>query len=174
MITANSERMLDELYSKQQIQEPLHRWTRGADRIDHELMKSVFHPRANINYGYTNGPVEEFLPWVVKFHSEDLVSTSHIIFNLLIKLDGDIAHSEAGVDCRLRHTGKNGLSEFLCVARYLDTRERRNGVWKIIDRVSVLDRYKTERVHQDSEVDPWVKELTKGRRDQGDASYRYV
>ncbi|HKQ84285.1 MAG TPA: nuclear transport factor 2 family protein [Steroidobacteraceae bacterium] len=165
---------LDEVISKHQIEETLHRWTRGADRIDLSVMQSAFHPQANINYGYSNGPVEEFLPWVVKFHTEDLVTTSHQIFNLLIELDGDTARSEAGVDCRLRYRGKKGLSDLLVLARYLDRWERRAGLWKIVDRVSVVDSYKTVAVEQDPEVDPWVKEVTQGRTDQSDLSYQYI
>ena len=167
-------RCFDEYNSKLQIQEQLHRWSRGADRIDLDIMRSVFHPSANINYGYTNGPVEEFLPWVVKFHTEDLVSSAHIIFNTIIEVHGDLAHSEAGVDCRLRYMNENGLSEFTSLARYLDKWERREGDWRIIDRVSVLDCYKTENIQQDPGVDSWVKELSKGQRNQGDLSYQYV
>jgi hypothetical protein len=128
-----SDMQLEEMYSKLKIEEQLHLWTRGADRIDLQVMRSVFHPKANINYGYTNGPVEEFLPWVVKFHTEDLVSSCHIIFNLLIRLDGDAAFSEAGVDCRLRYRRGQELLDFFSLARYLDKWERRSGVWGIVD-----------------------------------------
>jgi hypothetical protein len=167
--------LLDEVIAKQQITDALLRWTRGADRIDLEVMQSAFHPKANINYGYTNGPVEEFLPWVVKFHTEELVSTSHQIFNLLIEVEGEKASSEAGVDCRLRYRGKRGLTDLLVLARYLDRWERRAGQWKIVDRVSVVDSYRTVLVEQDPEVDPWVKPpLAQGRRDLSDLSYQYI
>ena len=170
----NRQALLDEVLSKQQMQEQLHRWTRGADRIDVEQMQSAFHPGANVNYGYSNGPVEEFLPWVVKFHSEDLVSTTHTIGNVLIRLDGELAWSEARVECCLRYQGKAGLSDLLLVGRYLDKWERRAGMWRIYDRTAVVDRYKTERVIQDAEVDPWIKGPALGLRTKADLSYQYV
>jgi hypothetical protein len=174
MSTKDSNEILDQIRSRQQIEEQLHRWARGADRIDIEEMQSVFHPKANINYGYSNGPVEEFLPWVVKFHSEELVWTSHWIVNLLIKFEENKAHSEAGVDCCLRYKGKDGLADLIVAGRYLDRWERRDGEWRIIDRTSVLDRYRTSRVEQSAEADPWVKKVNMGVRTKDDLSYHYV
>ena len=167
-------KLVDEIHSKQQIEEQLHRWTRGADRIDIEQMQSAFHPGANINYGYSNGPVEEFLPWVVKFHTEDLVWSSHLIVNLLIRLDGERATSEAGVDVCLRYKGKEGLSDLIVAGRYLDRWERRDGIWRISDRTTLLDRYRTQRVEQSPEADPWVNDVTMGLRTKEDLSYLYV
>ncbi|HKT72552.1 MAG TPA: nuclear transport factor 2 family protein [Steroidobacteraceae bacterium] len=166
--------IVDEVRSRQQIQDQLHTWTRGADRIDLELMQSAFHPGANINYGYSNGPVEEFLPWVVKFHSEDLVATSHVIGNVLVKLDGEQATSEAGVYCCLRYKGREGLGDLIVAGRYVDKWARRSGVWRIFDRTSILDWYRTQEVIRSSEVDPWVKQVTEGLRSRADISYRYV
>jgi hypothetical protein len=94
-----SDERFEELYAKLKIHEQLHRWTRGADRNDLEIMRSVFHPGANINYGYRNGPVEEFLPWVIKFHNEDILSSSHIIFNVLQACPNVFRAESAG--CRL-------------------------------------------------------------------------
>jgi hypothetical protein len=174
MTTTNLENLVDEIRSRQQIEEQLHRWARGADRIDIEQMQSVFHSKANINYGYSNGPVEEFLPWVVKFHTEDLVWTSHWVVNPLIKLDKNCATSEAGVNCCLRYKGKEGLFDLIVAGRYLDKWERRDGTWRIYDRMSTLDRYRTTRIEQSREADLWVKKVTEGLRHKDDLSYRYI
>ncbi|HJP67352.1 MAG TPA: nuclear transport factor 2 family protein, partial [Sphingomicrobium sp.] len=162
----------EELYNKFKIQEQLHRWSRGADRNDTDVMNSVFHPDANINYKYRTGTVGEFIPWVFEFHLT-LVATAHILFNLLIRLDGENAYSEVGVDCRIRYEGESGLTDFSSLARYLDRWERRNGVWKIIDRVSVLDSYGTLPVQQAPEIAHWA-DLTLGSRSKDDPSYHYI
>jgi hypothetical protein len=120
MNTNDSQSFMDETRSRQQIEQQLHQWSRGADRIDMELMLSVFHPNANINYGIFNGPAEDFLSWVVKFHTEDLVSTSHNILNVLVRFDKERAYSESVVDCRLRYKSTQGLSDLIISGRYLD------------------------------------------------------
>ena len=170
----NETEKLDQVWSKLEITDCIHRWTRGADRIDIEVMRSAFHPGANINYGYSNGPVEEFLPWVVKFHSEDLVTTSHMIFNLIIELDGDRARSEAGVDCKLRYRDPDGLADLLVMGRYLDNWERRDQGWRIADRTAMLDSYRTVRVEQSSHVDPWITGPAYGQHSLEDISYKYI
>jgi hypothetical protein len=173
-VTSVDPSMLAEVHARLQIEDRMHRWTRGADRIDLDLMRSAFHPGASINYGYYIGSVEEFLPWVVTFHTDELTSTAHIIYNMLIEIDGDRASSEAGVDVRLGFNGQNGPSELLVLARYLDRWERRNGQWKIADRTSVVDSYRVASVAQPAEVDPWVKDVTRGVRGPGDPSYAYI
>jgi hypothetical protein len=167
--------MLEELYAKQQIQEQLDYWTRGADRNDIELMMVAFHPGAHINYGFFDGTVEDFLPWVMKFHSEDLVSTTHTISSLIVNLDGEQARSESRVECCLRFPQPSGgMLDLLLAGRYLDKWERRAGKWRIVDRVAMTDHYRTLRVEQDPSLDHLVKAPIAGKRSKDDLSYQYV
>jgi hypothetical protein len=167
--------LFHELLSKHQVQEQLNHWTRGADRIDIDEMRSAFHPNAHIDYGFFDGTVEEFLPWVVRFHSEDLVSTTHTISSVLVKVSGETAGSESRVECclRFRHPS-GGELDLLLAGRYLDKWERREGVWRIADRTALVDHYRTLLVERDAMVEDLVKAPIAGKRSKDDLSYQYV
>lgn len=164
-----------DLEFKAAIAEQLYRWTRGADRLDLELMQIVFLPDAIIDYGGEHRlPSREFLPWVMKFHGEELVWTLHAIQSLLARRDGDTATSEAVVLAILRYQGEDGLTELTVVGRYLDDWKYVDGRWLISNRLTLRDAYKTEQVHQKPEFGDWFYHVALGQRDKSDPSYRYV
>jgi hypothetical protein len=165
---------VDRLISKQEITEGILRWSRGADRLDLATMQSAFHTDASINYGPGDVPCADFLQGIVAQHAADFESTRHIIFNVLIDVDGDRATSEAGVDCRVRFTREEGPCEMLVLGRYFDRWERRDGQWKIAHRASVLDSYRVQEVVSNAQVDGWTSGLARGSRDSSDPSYEYV
>lgn len=166
--------ILHEVHARLQIEDHMHRWARGADRNDRDLMLSVFHAGAAVDYGTYRGPVEKFVDWVMKMHTEDLTHTRHKIFNMLIELEGDSATSEAGVDCTLGFIGRNGRSELLLLGRYLDRWEKRDGVWKIAHRRSAVDSYRVVTVQTSDEIEPLVKGTNAGLRSSDDISYEYI
>lgn len=174
MAGSEIESKLDRLVSKQEITEGIFRWARGADRLDLATLQSAFHADAKINYGSGDVPSGDFLQGIVAQHAADFESTRHIIFNVLIDVDGDRATSEAGVDCRVRFTGADGPCEMLVVGRYFDKWERRNGPWKIAHRFSVLDSYRVQEVVSNAQVDGWTSGIARGTRDASDPSYAYV
>src|SRR5882757_7608724 len=87
--------MLHEITARQQIHDALMRATRGIDRLDKELMLSAYHPGARDNHGSFDGPVEEFVEWVLERHTDNIVSCTHFIGNELIKVEGDTAYCES-------------------------------------------------------------------------------
>lgn len=166
--------MVRAVYSRLQIEDRMHRWTRGADRNDSDLMLSAFHAGATVDYGTYRGQVEEFVSWVMTMHTRDLTHTSHKIFNMLIELNGDTATSEAGVDCKLGFVGKEGPCELLLLGRYLDRWEKRDGVWKVAHRRSAVDSYRVVPIHIPEEINPMVEGTNAGLRSKDDISYQYI
>ncbi|MWV29276.1 nuclear transport factor 2 family protein [Aurantiacibacter rhizosphaerae] len=165
---------VDQLLAKQEITEGIYRWARGADRVDLATMQSAFHADATINYGPGEVPCGDFLQGIATQHAADFESTRHIIFNVLIDIDGDRATSEAGVDCRVRFTDADGPREMLVLGRYFDRWERRDGRWKIGHRFSVLDSYRVPDVLTNAQVDEWTAGIARGSRDETDPSYNYI
>ena len=118
--------------------------------------------------------MEEFLPWVVKFHSEDLSATEHTIGNVLIRIEEEDAYSEARVDVCLRLKGESGFTDLILAGRYLDKWQRRDGVWRIYDRIALVDFYRTHPVVQDAASKNIMEKAIFGSRDNQDLSYKYV
>jgi hypothetical protein len=125
---------------KQRIREVLANYTRGIDRLDRDLFNSVFHPDAKINYpGMFKGTRQEFAEWCwLDIHFQ---ATSHQITNLIIKVDGDRAVSEAYVTARIRsYPDEAGRRvDMVVTGRYLDNWTKRDGGWMIDDRLFLND-----------------------------------
>jgi hypothetical protein len=114
------------------------RYTRGIDRCDIAMLRSVWWPAATADYG--DGVVDALI-WseTTVAALAALTRTQHFIGNLLVDIDGDTATAECY--CRAYHeaAGANGPTEFEVAGRYLDQLERRDGEWRIVHRRYVMD-----------------------------------
>lgn len=135
---ASIERDLDDLKSRAQITDILHRYCRAADRCDEALMLSCYHDDAIDDHGFFSGRATQFVPLVIK-ELRRLELSVHSISNPIVHRDGDRAFVEChySVIHRLRHF--LGFTDFWHHGRYLDIFERRKGDWRIATRVIVQD-----------------------------------
>ncbi|MCO6381770.1 nuclear transport factor 2 family protein [Oceanicola sp. 502str15] len=131
------ERTLRELKDRQDIHDCLMRYSRGVDRLDRELILSVYHDDAVDDHGVFVGGPEAFADWVIDMHSRTHMSHQHCIFNVSVDLDGEVAHTES----YYMFVGMNRDGKPLAQSggRYLDRLEKRNGRWAIADRVCLRD-----------------------------------
>ncbi|MBT4161571.1 MAG: nuclear transport factor 2 family protein [Gammaproteobacteria bacterium] len=129
---------LQELIDKQDILELSYRYSRACDRLDRDLLSSVYWPDGTDDHGIFKGSAPEYVDWVIGF-LEGWVATHHDNTNILIDLDGDKATGE------VHWTGYyqlelDGVShDNLAVGRYIDRYERRDGEWRILHRTCVSD-----------------------------------
>lgn len=132
-LAAQVRRLLD----RQAIHDCLMRYSRGVDRLDRDLLLSVYHPDAIDDHGVFVGNPEEFVEWVVAMHTATHLSHQHCIFNVSCELDGDVAHTES----YYMFVGMNRVGRTLGISggRYLDRFEKRDGRWAIAARVCVRD-----------------------------------
>ncbi len=138
---------LQALLDKQEIHEVLMRYCRGVDRCDAELIRSAYHPGAIDNHGYFQGPVEEFIPWILNAH-QDFLSTSHAVCNEMVELDGDKGYGEAYVIVFLRFERDNEKWDLSFGGRYIDRFERRDGSWRIAERTVLREWTRVDAVAQ--------------------------
>jgi hypothetical protein len=126
-----------ELRDRQAIHDCLMAYSRGVDRLDRELLLSVYHPDAIDDHGVFVGTPEAFADWGVAMHTATHLSHQHCIFNESVDLDGDTAH----VESYYMFVGLNRTGTPLAMSggRYLDRFERRDGRWAIAARVCVRD-----------------------------------
>jgi len=89
-----SEAALRVLLDKQEITEVLARYCRAIDRLDEELLRSVYWPDGYDDHMSFAGPVADFIPEAIKSCASMFKSTVHLISNILIEVEGDVARSE--------------------------------------------------------------------------------
>ena len=93
MDAASEARLLD-LLERQDITDCLHRYARGMDRFDKELLLSAYHPDAVDDHGTFVGSPAEFWDHFHAVHTNYNSGHHHSLSNISIDLQGDIAHVE--------------------------------------------------------------------------------
>jgi hypothetical protein len=93
MATTSDERIqrLEDLFAIQQV---LGLYCRAVDRLDIELLRSVYHPDATDAHGTFVGNAFEFVEYAMSVLARNSC-TSHSISNPVIDLDGDVASVES-------------------------------------------------------------------------------
>jgi hypothetical protein len=138
-IMTNRDPAIQALIDKEEIRDLMRLYSRALDRCDAALMKSLFHPDASFEHAdHFSGSAEEFADYAVEFLST-LGPLAHYLCNSYISLDGDRAYGEH-YGIALQRAEKSGQAfESIVGARMLDVYERREGVWKILRRRTVVD-----------------------------------
>lgn len=151
---------------KQEIYEVLTRYCRGVDRGDVEMIKSVYHEDAIDDHGIFKGRGKDFAEWIVDF-LKDIRQCQHLIGNVQIELDGDVAWSETYC-LSISDDGERHQTVF---NRYIDRFERRNGEWLIAHRLIAFDISRSDPVTESYGAE-LGDALTMGKRDKTDQVYR--
>ena len=128
------------LLDRETIREVLHRYCRGCDRADEAAIRSCFHPDSTHRHGGFEGSSVDFVRFAMDI-VRPLAMCKHMLGNITIALDGDIAHSECHYFAYQRRRDSASGSEEDCFSggRYLDRFERREGTWRIGRRLGLLD-----------------------------------
>jgi hypothetical protein len=131
-------------------------YCRGIDRLDLELLKSVYHPDSIDDHGIISANGHEFAEQIVALLGQVCVYSQHSVTHAVIEVKGDVAFSEAqyvgfhtigaGAESieaffgptyleEQRQAGKlDKRHEYLCGGRYLDVLHKRDGLWRIYRR----------------------------------------
>ncbi|MFA3899891.1 nuclear transport factor 2 family protein [Rhodococcus qingshengii] len=141
---ADVDALVRALADRQAILDCLMRYSRGVDRLDRDILLSVYHDDAIDDHGMFVGGREEFADWVIGMHSTLHMSQQHCLFNHTCALDGDVAHTET----YYMFVGMNREGPPLAMSggRYVDRFEKRDGVWAIAHRVCLRDWIPLDRV----------------------------
>ncbi|MEU7811947.1 nuclear transport factor 2 family protein [Pseudonocardia sp. NPDC049154] len=177
------EQAIRELQDRQAIHDCLMAYSRGIDRLDRDLLLSVYHPDAIDDHGVFVGGPEEFVDWAIAMHTKTHLSHQHCVLNYTIDLDDDVAHTET----YYMFVGMNREGSPLAVSggRYVDRLEKREGRWAIATRVCVRDWAPLDEVPKTLDAaamtvvkgldDATIARMRSGAqpaRDRSDVSYR--
>lgn len=165
-------KLLAQLADREAIRDVLYRYCRAVDRGDKELLRSCYHANGTDDHGFFAGSGWDFADYVLPILAQ-LDRSIHSLSNPHIELAGDRAYVETqwSVIHRLRRWGQ--FTDMWHQGRYLDEFERRDGQWRILRRVTVLD---AERWIDTADMQRLVpadhpNRVHRGQRGPGDAVY---
>ena len=129
---------LRRLLDRAAITECVHRYARGLDRRDAELVASAYHADAVEDHGQYVGELDGLVKYLMDVHAPFSGYQRHVTTQN-IDVDGDAAHAESYFLSVIRIDNAEKLR--LTGGRYVDRLERRDGEWRIAERVVVLEWY---------------------------------
>lgn len=155
---------LQVLLDERAIRRVFERYCRGVDRLDEALLASCYHEDATDDHGMFKGRGVDFAPFCVKALRVHAVATHHFLGQSMIDVAGDTDRCETYVLAhhRCERDGATILETF--GGRYVDRMERRDGEWKIADRVVLVEWEKAEKT--EAAFPPGL--FAEGRRDGTD------
>ena len=160
---------LQVLLDKQQLHELLLNYCRGVDRHDFALLETLYHPDSVDDHSpLFKGSGPDYVRWIPTI-LERYTVTSHVITGALFNVDGDVADGEAQVTA-YHLTRKEPAREVIFHGRFLDRYERRQGVWRILERVTVNDWFES-RIQDKDLADRLSRNMTLGHPDENDPLY---
>lgn len=142
---------LQTVVDKSEIADITASFCRAIDRVDENLLRSVLHPDATLDFGpgIFQGTGGDYVHWLLSV-LQGVKSSHHMTGNMRANIDGDVALVETYFHAHFRLDKPTGREDVFMGGRYLDRMERRPqgpaGVWKIVHRKQVLDWVRTEAV----------------------------
>jgi ketosteroid isomerase-like protein len=130
------ETAMRELLDRQAIHQVMLRYARGLDRLDNELARSCYWDDAIEDHGQFVGTPGDFIKYAdgttLMFEA-----VQHAILNHFCDLQGD----EAFCETYYQFTGVTAgeAPNFVSTGRYVDHFQKRNGEWRIANRVTIIE-----------------------------------
>jgi hypothetical protein len=160
---------LSELLSHHNVRIVLERYCRAIDRLDADMLNSVYWEDATDNHGIYVGPASGFAEFIIPNLRETWTSTMHAIGQSNIVVQGHRAAAETIFIAHHIRPDGDGIADDVAGGRYSDILECRNGEWRILDRTVVMDWIYTHAGLAAGGIDPAV--FVTGERGRGDFSY---
>ncbi len=164
--------LLDELLAKQALHELNAKYCRAVDRLDTQLMQSLWHPDAKVDVGIFEGSAADYSVAMTQ-PNEGMVRSFHAISNELYRVAGDRAWGEVYVTAAITVFEGGEKIERLVGGRYIDQFERRGGSWKFLHRYFALDWSKSFASSEVWNEDVYQAFTHHGARGGEDLSFAY-
>jgi len=134
------QKALATLIAKDEIRELALLYSRGVDRKDIDLLRTLYAKDATDHHGnHYSGDADGYLRFLEKAFPHMRYSGHHIC-NHLICVDGDQGEGEVyALAYHLIPDGKGGVLEDFAAVRYIDRYRRQNGRWLFAKRVVAFD-----------------------------------
>jgi hypothetical protein len=165
-LSTMTEESINRLIAESNIRDLSATYMRGLDRLDPELVRSVFADNATTHYGsFTGGPDDMAAMAMQSLGAYR--TTQHLLGQINLSIMGDSATGEVYFQAFHQHATEE-FDRFIC-GRYIDRYVRHGETWLITHRTEVVDWTRTEPVADDY----FTKrpQTVRGTRDKTDLSY---
>jgi hypothetical protein len=132
-----------DLAARRDIYDAVCNYMRGQDRLMPEVQRSAFHDDAHVDAGIFAGGPDNYVDFAQGFLA-DLKSSQHLIGQVHINVDGDVAHGEVYFLAYHRIVEDGEDKDLIVAGRYIDSYENRNGDWRIAKRRELIDWARTD------------------------------
>jgi hypothetical protein len=146
----NREQAIEDLIAKEQIRQAMARYSRGIDRLDEAIVKTVYHDASHDDHGFGMTGAGWDLAALCRRDGtgfpEEWKATTHFLGSHLIEVDGDDAASEVYFLSWSIFDDPDGVEwALVCSGRYVDRWERRDGEFAVAARTVIYDWFNTEK-----------------------------
>jgi SnoaL-like domain len=125
------------LMDRSQILDCIARHSRTQDRHDIEGLTSAYHQDGHDEHGNVVNEAKNYAAWVNALHDATFKIHSHNLTTHSCEIQGDTAHCDTYVLFGL--LGLDEKAVWFGSGRYIDRLERREGVWKIALRRTIVE-----------------------------------
>ncbi|AZM58641.1 MULTISPECIES: nuclear transport factor 2 family protein [unclassified Streptomyces] len=125
---------LRELLDKSAVTEVLHTVAHAMDTRDWDLFADCYAPEAEGDYVNAKAAGREAIVAGTKAFLEPLDATQHLVGNIRVTVDGDIATTHATFVAQHVREGASDSGQYLLGGVYQDTLRRTGADWKITRR----------------------------------------
>jgi len=134
-VDADLESRLCALLDRDAIHQVIQRMARGLDRVDNALVLSCYWPEAIDDHNHFVGSPSGFVAYADRM-TLSFESCQHGLLTHNCDLVGDEAHCET----YYVFTAEAATPpHFMATGRYLDHLQKRDGEWRILNRVTIVD-----------------------------------
>jgi hypothetical protein len=133
------------LIAKDEIRELAMLYSRGVDRKDAELLKTLYTRDGMDNHGkHFNGNAHDYIQFLEKSFPY-MPMSGHFICNHLISVNGDEGDGEVyALAYHVIPDGKGGVTKDFMGVRYIDRYRKEDGRWLFANRVVSFDIHTRE------------------------------
>ena len=164
----------DELADREAIRDVLLRYCRASDRVDEELLRSVYWPDAEDDHLEFSGGREAFIEYCSPILTA-MRYNMHTVGNMLIVIDGARADVETyfiGYHSVPDEQGRR--MDSFSGGRYLDNMEKRGDEWRIRKRLVTVEWFRDFPETQYHDTGPFGMKVPRGDVGKADISYNLL
>ncbi len=150
--------------------ELVHAWGFARDQGKWDDLLAIFHPGGEIAVSWFRGPYPEFVAHCRRNFGKGS-EAKHLLWPARVAVNGARATAETSVAILVRQTIEGIAVDLNSNGRFLDRLERRDGVWRMIERAALYEKDRLDPV----EPSPKFDALMAGADAQKyPAQYRYM
>jgi hypothetical protein len=149
--------------------EVIQAWGFARDQGRWDDLAATFHPGGQIHVSWFRGAFPDFIERCRQNHGK--VRSKHLFWPPTVRLAGPRALSEVNANILVRQTIAGVEVDLTSVARFIDRLERRDGVWRMVERVTLYEQDRLDPVEPSAK---FAELMASGEAAKFPAPYRYM